>query len=241
MLSTVADWRRAHMLARLSVAIYDPPENFTATALDGGGRVLRWVDHRGTQVAHVSFPDWEAIIFRGTEVTGDAGVREKVRDFRFNLRQWPTAWSGEGKVHSGYLAALGRVRYQAGAMLEHAHDGAPLYISGHSLGGALATLWAATVAHHRLDGAPLRLVTFGAPKVATREAFEPLLSLPGAQILRFTVSGDLAPIWPLSLSLAHPAPSIDLDPPGFFWSRHAPETYEAAIARDLDVMTAPAF
>jgi triacylglycerol lipase len=62
-------------------------------------------------------------------------------------------WEGAGRVHAGFAAALRRFEsFPAGRV----------WFTGHSLGGALATL-----AHARAPGAGL--VTFGAPRVGDRE------------------------------------------------------------------------
>lgn len=72
-------------------------------------------------------------------------------------------------VHFGFLRSYGAVRERVLAELAHHTRGhAPgwtVICTGHSLGGALATLAAADLRARHPDGAAVSLVTFGQPKV----------------------------------------------------------------------------
>ncbi|MEO1720975.1 MAG: lipase family protein [Pseudomonadota bacterium] len=218
--------KRARTLAKLSAAIYEQPDEFSALARQIGFSVVDFVDHAGTQVAHVEGYEFGAIVFRGTQVASGGSFGERLRDFAFNLRQYPVEWSGPGRVHSGYLAALGRVRYAANRMVRKS-SALKLYITGHSLGGALATLNAAEVAWHgvRKDH---HLVTFGAPQAGTEAALA-CFGEPSLRASRYIIEGDPATIWPLSLTLEHPCPPIKLPAGGLFSRRHGVSKYVEAL------------
>ncbi|ANE48631.1 hypothetical protein SY83_01060 [Paenibacillus swuensis] len=69
-----------------------------------------------------------------------------------------------GKTHSGFTALYASMRQDILRTLRGLPSGKPLYITGHSLGGALATLCAVDVAVHSKFSRP-RIYTFGSPRV----------------------------------------------------------------------------
>lgn len=108
-------------------------------ALDGAGTA--WLAFRGTQ------PD-------------------SLKDLATDARAWPREWPGGGRVHAGFARAWlggGGDDALAGQVGRWLADKAPARIvaTGHSLGGALATLLAA--GDERAE-----LVTFGSPRVGDR-------------------------------------------------------------------------
>jgi hypothetical protein len=96
------------------------------------------------------------VAFRGT-----AGLRDIVTD----LMAWRTRWAPGGKVHAGFACALRRV-WPTLVLSLGEREGRLVY-TGHSLGGALATLAATLVP-------PDALYTFGSPRVGD-SAFARLL------------------------------------------------------------------
>jgi hypothetical protein len=90
------------------------------------------------------------VVFRGTEPdrVSDLGA-----DLNASMVEGPTG----GAVHVGFANAFSGVGSKIGKWLDN-HQGMQVIVTGHSLGGALATLsasqWAAS-----------RLVTFGSPRV----------------------------------------------------------------------------
>ena len=101
-------------------------------------------------------PGMAVLAFRGTQ---------QVKDWMTNLDAATTqvcSSSGEvlGNVHRGFNEAFLSVRAQIGPLLKGDED-LPLFVTGHSLGGALATL-----ATWYLNGDSLAACyTFGAPRV----------------------------------------------------------------------------
>jgi predicted lipase len=110
------------------------------------------------------------LVFRGTKLRLDC--RES---FVATLQAWLTNLDyaqveqagGTGRVHRGYARELDAVADRLAAMArDHAAGGKPLYLTGHSAGGALATL-AARRLHEA--GVPVRAaVVFSAPRVGDR-------------------------------------------------------------------------
>jgi len=91
------------------------------------------------------------VVFRGT-VPGD------FKDLGTDLNARPVPWPDGGRVHAGFAAAFASIGGQIEEWLGQHAPSAPLTLTGHSLGAALATLamsrWRAR-----------RLVTFGCPRV----------------------------------------------------------------------------
>ncbi len=90
------------------------------------------------------------VAFRGTQ-SDDRG--DLIDDVQFLPRPWP----GAGRVHRGFWRAYDSLREPIDAWLTERPAGA-LFVTGHSLGAAMATLMAGL--HPRAE-----LVTFGAPRV----------------------------------------------------------------------------
>jgi len=84
----------------------------------------------------------------------------------------------------------------------------PLTVTGHSLGGAIATLFASWYFFEYPDYKLHSLVTFGAPKSVDRKAAA-AISCP---INVYQVRGDFAPYWPPVIGLGNPPPALTLPP-----------------------------
>lgn len=90
------------------------------------------------------------IAFRGTQA-GDP------TDILIDGMFLPVHWQGPGMVHDGFLRAYNSIATKLSHWLT-AFQGHEIYMTGHSLGAALATMAAAHFDHSRL-------VTFGSPRV----------------------------------------------------------------------------
>lgn len=136
-------------------------------------------------------PPYLVLAFRGTE--------KKVSDWLTDARCIPTTIDGNAKVHTGFLEAFDGKTNDAGKTAKQvvedilsrpeAKDSEgrplPLFITGHSLGGALALLATKLIAPN-VNGA---CYTFGAPRVANYEYFR-FLKTPVYQVVN---SADVVP------------------------------------------------
>jgi triacylglycerol lipase len=154
-------------------------------------------DHHSTDTqAYVAVRDDATIVaFRGTEPTN-------VRDFAtdFDARQIPFETkfqiSGWGRIHEGWADGVAVVLGKVAEALNTHDDGTrSLWITGHSLGGALAMVTAAfltNMQNHRLAG----VYTFGQPRVGDREFRARYDQALGAITFRCVNDRDLVPHLP---------------------------------------------
>ncbi len=73
------------------------------------------------------------VIFRGTRT-----AREWTKNLSFNLKEYPVP--GYGEVHVGFLDVYASLRESLLAAVSALRGSSRVFIAGHSLGGALATL-----------------------------------------------------------------------------------------------------
>ncbi len=130
----------------------------------------------------------------------------------------------------GFLVSL--FGAEALQMAEAVSSKVPLHIAGHSLGGAIATLFASWYFHAYPDYHLHCLTTFGAPKAVNVKAGNTIK----CPIHRFAVRGDFAPHWPPFVpGLVHPVPATWL-PPRRQWhgamKRHDADGYTALVERN---------
>lgn len=139
------------------------------------------------------------VAFRGTDSHSIYNWVQNMRTWRTDLAlNYPGA-PAHALVHGGFLysynaSSLAPNITLAVARLRQQHPDAPIYVSGHSMGGALATLCALDL---RLSlGAPdVRLFTFGSPRVGNAifaQWFEQMIT----SHWRFTHNRDIVPSVP---------------------------------------------
>ncbi len=220
-----AELSAGHALAfaRLSGAIYEEWPVFRQKALEIGFTVEDTWEHRETQGALVRGPEAAAIVFRGTEAS-----KARLRDLWSNFG-WPSAWAGQGLAHSGYARHLDKIALRVFEAANQVPSEIPLYLTGHSMGGAVASL-AASLYYTVNPGWKLAgLVSFGAPKAMDRRACRAI----GCAKWRFVNRYDFAPFWPPSVMLTHPGDEIALDSGGWWGpvSRHGVGKYIEALER----------
>ena len=176
------DRELAATLARYAELAYRGPAAVRAAL--PGARVT-FLDRDHTQAYAIETPVHTAVAFRGTQVFSGFSLADVFSNLWIRRVPWDP-----GKVHRGYREALLDVVQELERPL---HAGQrPLYFTGHSMGGALATL-AST-----LPPGPSATYTFGAPRVGDR-AFAGALR----NLTRIVHADDLAPRYPLPLGYRH--------------------------------------
>lgn len=179
------DAGNALTLARLSARSYDSREELRPRS--GQFQTARFFDVAGTTALLIANDEAAIVAFRGTET--DA-LEDWLTDARIRFTPFPG-----GRVHVGFHAALAEVDAAIlAALAEPAVRDLPLWVTGHSLGGALAVLLAARLL---TDGRAIRgLYTFGQPRVGDGDFaahYEPALA---GRYFRFLNGNDPVPRLP---------------------------------------------
>jgi len=145
------------------------------------------VDVEGTQALVINDVDKSTVIYRGTEKNHE--------DILTDLRGYPWYDRELGFCHRGFLEAH-RTSFLDVLKLIKNRDNCTF--TGHSLGGALATLAAAelTMTKHT----PAALVTFGEPRTGFRKLGHVLRSAKGC---RYVYGKDVVPTVPWPIGFHH--------------------------------------
>ncbi|MHC8441663.1 MAG: lipase family protein [Candidatus Eutrophobiaceae bacterium] len=152
------------------------------------GLVLRdTFDKDGTQAFLAEHDEYAVLAFRGTEINDPRDIKT---DFSITLKK---SASG-GFVHEGFQEAYMSIKDDIeNALGNKSLNAKPLYLTGHSLGGALAMIAAKELSH---EAGKVACYTFGAPKVANEEwSYD--LKMP---IYRIVNSADCIPLLPLGMA-----------------------------------------
>jgi hypothetical protein len=184
-------------------------EFFSGGKITDHGRVFASGSTQVTFARHGTLP-LVIIAFRGTEPT-------KWSDIVTDLKVWKTSLAPDwGEVHSGFRAAFDSVAPLLRAKLDELSGQSAseskkvgIWVTGHSLGGALATLMAAEILRRAEAGAPLELrgvYTYGSPRVGDK-AFRARLAAAaakhGTHIVRFRNGNDIVTAMPRVLEFEH--------------------------------------
>lgn len=165
------------------------------------------------------------LVFRGTMTP-----REFFHDFSINLSRYP--YAGQGRVHDGFLQMYEKFRPAMLDCLKKAGPGKRLFITGHSLGAALATLAAPDVSSSTPFTSPV-VYTFASPRVGDREFAEGYNSLCGGRSFRIANTCDIV------VSIPFPVPFLTFIG-GFFTHVDEPVDFTAQkedLERNHDIGT----
>ncbi|MCX6896315.1 MAG: lipase family protein [Verrucomicrobia bacterium] len=115
---------------------------------------------RDTQVLFIEKEEFAIIAFRGT-----SSVRDWMTDADFHREHLPNSARMNMEVHDGFFDALDGVWEKCYLAASRLRPGKPLFITGHSLGGALALLFAYLYGRQTRPQSLAGVYTFGAPRV----------------------------------------------------------------------------
>lgn len=162
--------RMAWILASMSQIAYDRYEDdydarklFITKLQSGGFQLIKTFNDNVTDTqAFLAKNDQYAVLaFRGTEVTKWEDVKIDAAASKVSVLQ--------GRVHAGFKIAYQSVAQQIEESVLQL-NGLPLYITGHSLGAALATVATQTLEHNpRIRDLIAACYTFGSPRVGNSE------------------------------------------------------------------------
>ncbi|NWG35920.1 MAG: lipase family protein [Chloroflexi bacterium] len=199
--------RTAYVMASMAHLAYDRFElggaarELFETKLNSGGFTL--VDpifhspETDTQAFLAKNDEYAVLAFRGTEVT-------KVKDVLTDAKALKASII-EGRVHKGFLIAYNSVKRDIVEKGIPQVLGLPIYITGHSLGGALATVATNDLEETVVNKTVLRdqiaaCYTFGSPRVGNQEFNKEFRSA----IYRVVNTTDIVTVVPLlSMGYTH--------------------------------------
>lgn len=188
-------------LSRLSYA--QPSDLETRTQLKDLGSPLSFYSDPITDTqAYLWLPPHESthsrhvyIAFRGT-----TSPRDALADLDVRYQPWPQA----GNVHNGFYTQFNAVRARIWSDLyKYASLYDEIYCTGHSLGGALATIAAAECAHEFASkGKTVHCHTFGSPRVGD-DTFAAWFDQHVSSSWRVFNYNDPVPLLPISFRFCH--------------------------------------
>jgi len=165
-----------------SVRVYDdtiPPSY--ATCFSGA--------YDGQALVHETTDGRVVVAFRGTE-----SLRDWMVDLlRYRVRFGPLP---RGRVHAGFLRQYTDLNSQIRTYLRLTYGPTKeIIVTGHSLGGALATLFAADIAYH-ITTMTVRCYPFCSPRVGDKQFVRCINGIRNLSILRINNSYDIIPCFP---------------------------------------------
>lgn len=142
-------------------------------------------------------PEGTVICYRGTLSPDDATrtPEQRLLDWIQDSEAVLVPWiSGAGRCHQGFAKAVDSISGFSPLEIQ-----GPVIFTGHSKGGACATL--AALRYWLAYRKPVECVTFGAPRAGSA-SFCTAIADSGVSLTRFENSGDLVPHVPLDSRLA---------------------------------------
>lgn len=171
------------LLARYALLAYDDP----ATVREAVDVPIAIIATGGTEAYGFIHADVLVIAFRGTQLTSWADIKS---DLRFHKTKADAL--GNAKVHSGFKAALSVVWDELKPLISTL--GLPVIFCGHSLGGALAVVAAASC--HALKLCEVAaVVTWGQPRVGDGAMVKILDGVPWRRYVRLADPVARVPLW----------------------------------------------
>ncbi len=179
--ATTFSWPTALSLALASQLSYAAAADVRHTALGSWGlQTCDFIDEVNTQCFVARSADATLVAFRGTESTGD---------WLADLNALGTNSPRYGRVHRGFYYAFQDVAEQTLSLLLQQPD-RPLFITGHSLGGALATIAAAEwQGEFNVRG----VYTYGQPRVGGADFQAYMEQRYPHSFFRFVNNNDIVP------------------------------------------------
>ena len=182
-------WLMAEM-SRLAYSEFEKDDSELKGALSKAGfSLVKWFNKEGTQafLAKRESDKMAVLSFRGTQTEGL--TLEMFFDVFTDLYATMRIDVNNVKTHKGFLLAFERVKESVVNEIQSLADYG-LYITGHSLGGALALIATSVINSENLGAC----YTFGSPKVGNEE-FDDKIKAP---IYRIINSYDIVPFLPFT-------------------------------------------
>ena len=175
------DWQTVLSTALASQLVYSDEATVKSTAISQWGfKTCQFFDINNTRAFVASTDDTTFVVFRGTD-----NVNNWLSNLEVVSKHRPYGW-----VHLGFFNAFMQVQTQLIQTIQQLGK-KRIVTTGHSLGGALATIFAAEYG----DTLPIRLIqTYGQPRVGIGSDFTKALNGRfGMRFIRFVNEDDIVP------------------------------------------------
>ena len=167
---------------------------------------------RDTQAFMFRTDKFMVLAFRGSQEPKDwlTNFATQLQNFTIYKNGVATTSSYQGRVHKGFFLAWAIIEKSVLSQISRwqrdlaASDQSlpPLYVTGHSLGGALATIATAALVDHGIEVAGV--YTFGQPRVGDRTFVRQLSNSTQGKVFRFVNNNDIVPHVPPPFSIWNP-------------------------------------
>ena len=218
----------AWWLAEASTLVYAVEDYVRPRLIKAGLNRVVFFNQSSTQCFIASNSRFAIVVFRGSEIwkrNERFDPHQMIADFKTNIDIRLSDWIQGGKVHSGFRTALDSVWDDMLPEIKHLRDQRiPIWMTGHSLGAALATL-----AADRLPNVQ-GLYTFGSPRVGDQE-FQKMF---GLKAFRVVNSKDIVANIPPKDPYRHVGEYIFIDQKGDIHALHRTKKDPDVVSRDTD-------
>ena len=172
--------------AKIARDTYLNPDKAKSAFGEYGYSIIKFFDKNGAQAYYLTNGVERVLSFRGTEVTQKS-------DIRADLTSGKNYESNKTLVHVGFRKEVNKIWEDILQELlnDKSDQSAPLYITGHSLGAAMATIAASRLQETMKVEA---LITFGSPRVGTQE-FVDGLGVQHHRVINCCDSVTRVPLW----------------------------------------------
>ncbi len=166
--ANIFDMVNAWWLIEASTLVYAEPD-FVAEKFkqNAGFTDVKFFEDKTTQCFVANNEKFAIVVFRGSDArlrVGDSNPGYIFADWMANFNFLPEAWDQGGNVHRGFKAALLEIWTDLEDYVSNLQkDNLKIWITGHSLGAALATL--AADRYGNVQG----LYTYGSPRVGDQD------------------------------------------------------------------------
>ena len=180
-------WILAHMARLAYIKFEESPlevERLEYCLQSGWFNLIKTFNKKGTQAFLAKNNEFAVLSFRGTQSNKWEDVRTDLRVLKLR--------TVDGKVHIGFKSAFEDVKDAITEELRKHLGEMPLYITGHSLGAALATV-AVQEIEEEFNDQVAACYTFGSPRVGDGK-YERAIKVPFYRIVNTTDIVTLVPI-----------------------------------------------
>lgn len=151
--------RRSLLFAEISMLSYLPDTEAQPVFSDLGFEDIRYVERDGAQAYELGNREDVVIVCRGTEPN-------EWNDIKADANALTDLAETIGRVHRGFKREVDDIWPELEETLgDEMRD---VWFTGHSLGGAMATICAGRCRLSDIAASPVEVVTFGSPRVGTR-------------------------------------------------------------------------